>query len=85
MCGVCETYGGMWDYKTYANFALDEAIRAHQQEQERVNMLVKLMSMGAPVQIAELGAWATEPVQKYFPKKAQKPGQAALAKLDPPF
>ena len=85
MCGVCEEYGGMWDYKTYAGFALDEAIRAHKQQEERVDQLVKLMTMGAPIQMAELGAWATQPVQKYFPKEEQKVGYAALAKVDPTF
>lgn len=84
-CGMCEEYGGYWDYALYARFSLDEALRAHEQQDERIDILVKLMTMGAPVQIAELGKWATEPVQKYFPKEEQKEGYAALAKCDPPF
>jgi hypothetical protein len=85
MCGPCEDGYGYFDPNAYRRLALDEAQRAHAKQDERVDMLVKLMQMGAPVQIAELGAWATQPVQAYFPASQQKVGYAALAKVEPPF
>lgn len=85
MCGPCEDGYGYFDPNAYRRLAIDEAVRAYAAQNERVDMLVKLMRMGAPVQIAELGAWATEPVQTYYPKAEQKKGYAALAKCDPPF
>jgi hypothetical protein len=84
-CGMCEEYGGYWHYDTYARFAIDEAKAAHAEQLERIDMLVKMHSKGAPMSIAELGAWATEPVQKYYPKADQRVGYAALSKVDPPF
>lgn len=85
ICGPCEDGYSYFDPNAYRRIALDEAIRAHEQQQERIDMLVKLMQMGAPVQIAELGAWATQPVQTYYPKPEQKEGYAALAECEPPF
>lgn len=85
MCGPCEDGYGYFDRLEYRKLALGEAIRAHAAQEERVDMLVKLMQMGAPVQIAELGAWATEPVQTYYPQEAQRRGYAALAECEPPF
>lgn len=85
MCGPCEDGYGWFDPNAYRRLALDEAIRAHAKQDERVDMLVKLMQMGAPVQIAELGKWATEPVQSYYPKEEQREGYAALSKCEVPF
>lgn len=85
MCGPCEDGYGYFDPNAYRRIALDEAIRANDAQQERIDMLVKLMRMGAPVQIAELGKWATEPVQRYYPATEQKAGYAALAECEPPF
>jgi len=84
-CYACEEYGNYYDFEVYAKMSLEEAHTAHAKQDERVDMLVKLMQMGAPIQIAELGAWATEPVQTYYPKEEQKAGYAALAKCEPPF
>lgn len=85
MCGPCEDGYGYFDPNAYRRLALDEAARAYARQQERVDMLVKLMGMGAPVQIAELGAWATQPVQSYLPQAEQRVGYAALAECEPPF
>ena len=85
ICGACEDGYGYFDRLEYRKLALGEAIRAHRQQDERVDMLVKLMQMGAPVQIAELGAWATAPVQTYYPEEEQRKGYAALAEVEPPF
>lgn len=84
-CYACEEYGSYYDYETYARFSLDEAKAAYDKQMERIDMLVKLHGMGAPIQIAELGKWATEPVQTYLPKAEQREGYAALSKVDPPF
>lgn len=84
-CYACEEYGSYWHYDTYARFALDEAKAAHDEQSNRIDMLVKLHAKGAPIQIAELGKWATEPVQKYFPTPEHLKANAALTHLDPPF
>lgn len=85
MCGACEDGYGYFDPNAYRRLALDEAQRAYSKQEERIDMLVKLMQAGAPIQIAELGAWATQPVQAYYPKEAQRVGYAALAECEPPF
>lgn len=85
-CFTCEEYGASFSYETYARFALDEASRAYAKQEERIDMLVKLLNLNAPINTAELGAWATEPVQAYFPKTERKVGYAAFAAVDgPPF
>jgi hypothetical protein len=85
MCGPCEDGYGYFDPNAYRRIAIDEAVRAFDRQQERIDMLVKLMGMGAPIQIAELGKWATEPVQSYYPQQERKEGYAALAHCEPPF
>lgn len=85
MCGPCEDGYGYFDPNMYRELALGEANRAFAAQNERIDMLVKLLQMGAPVQTAEMGTWATAPVQAYYPKESQKSGYAALAATEPQF
>lgn len=63
ICGGCETEGNRWDYLTYAGYALDRARAAFAERQKRVDALMKLVALQAPLgPIADLTAWASEPV-----------------------
>lgn len=64
-CGMCEEYGNSWDYEVYACMAIDEAKRSWAEHEKRLQMLIELMKMNAPIQTAELGKWATEPIARY--------------------
>jgi hypothetical protein len=85
MCGPCEDGYSWFNRNAYRALALAEAHRAHDKQAKRIQMLIELRSEGAPISITELGKWATEPVQTYYPKAEQREGYAALSKCEPPF
>lgn len=63
ICGGCETEGNTWDYLTYAGYALDRARAAFAERDKRVDALMKLTALQAPMgPVADLTGWVSEPV-----------------------
>jgi hypothetical protein len=85
MCGPCEDGYGYFEPNDYRSIALREAKQAYAAQSERIDALIKLQTMGAPIDLLAFSKWVTEPVQRYLPQPERKEGYAALAECEPPF
>lgn len=63
ICGGCEDGRGYFDYETEALDAIAYAKAQHAKMEVRLNAVVALAALGAPVS-AELSAWVAEPITK---------------------